>query len=170
MGERRPTLLLSVLNVAAALDLPECIAAVEEGFRALGEGRTPPSEVLALHSEHGGLHVKAARWQNYFVAKANANFPQNPARHALPAILGYGAVCDAATGELLEELLVSSTNQEHGIITARTGDLDLERLPVGSRVRILPNHACATAAQHPHYDVIAGEPVVEAVWPRFSGW
>jgi D-serine deaminase-like pyridoxal phosphate-dependent protein len=42
--------------------------------------------------------------------------------------------------------------------------------PVGMLLRILPNHACATAAQHSQYHVVAGEPVVQAVWPRFSGW
>jgi D-serine deaminase-like pyridoxal phosphate-dependent protein len=38
-------------------------------------------------------------------------------------------------------------------------------------VRILPNHACATAAQHRHYDVIGpdGRSIV-AAWPRIAGW
>jgi alanine dehydrogenase len=104
----RPTLLLSAAETAAALDMAACIAAVEEGFRALGEGRTPPSEVLALHSEQGSMHVKAARWQGYFVVKANANFPGNPVQHGLPAIQGVVVLCDAATGELLA-LMDSST-------------------------------------------------------------
>ena len=30
----------------------------------------------------------------------------------------------------------------------------LPDLPVGSRVRILPNHACATGAQHDKYHVL----------------
>jgi D-serine deaminase-like pyridoxal phosphate-dependent protein len=83
---------------------------------------------------------------------------------------GYGVVCDLA-GRPIDDLIVADTNQEHGIIAKRNGDrLDMDRFPVGTLLRILPNHACATAAQHPHYNVIAGEPVVEAVWPRFSGW
>ena len=83
---------------------------------------------------------------------------------------GYGVVCDLA-GRPIDDLIVADTNQEHGIVADRHGKaLDLSRFPVGTLLRILPNHACATAAQHPQYHVIAGEPVVEAVWPRFSGW
>jgi D-serine deaminase-like pyridoxal phosphate-dependent protein len=38
-------------------------------------------------------------------------------------------------------------------------------------VRILPNHACATAAQHPCYHVVHGSSEkVEAEWLRFGGW
>lgn len=83
---------------------------------------------------------------------------------------GYGLVCDLA-GRPIDDLIVSGTNQEHGIVADRAGGpIDFERFPIGTLLRILPNHACATAAQHAHYQVIASEPVIEAVWPRFSGW
>jgi D-serine deaminase-like pyridoxal phosphate-dependent protein len=83
---------------------------------------------------------------------------------------GYGLVCDLA-GRPIDDLIVADTNQEHGIVAKRGGGaIDLGRFPLGTLLRILPNHACATAAQYPAYHVIAGEPVVEAVWPRFSGW
>lgn len=36
--------------------------------------------------------------------------------------------------------------------------------------RILPNHACATAAAHAAYRVINGGTKIDAVWERFSGW
>jgi D-serine deaminase-like pyridoxal phosphate-dependent protein len=83
---------------------------------------------------------------------------------------GYGVVCDLA-GRPIDDLIVAETNQEHGIVADRRGrPLDLARFPVGMLLRVLPNHACATAAQYSQYHVVAGEPVVEAVWPRFSGW
>jgi D-serine deaminase-like pyridoxal phosphate-dependent protein len=83
---------------------------------------------------------------------------------------GYGIVCDLA-GAPLDDLLVVSTNQEHGIVGHRSGGtLDAARYPVGTLLRVLPNHACATAAQHDRYHVIAGDAQVTAVWPRFSGW
>ena len=47
---------------------------------------------------------------------------------------------------------------------------DLASYPVGTLLRILPNHACATAAQHSEYQVVRGGREVEAVWPRFNGW
>jgi D-serine deaminase-like pyridoxal phosphate-dependent protein len=82
----------------------------------------------------------------------------------------YGLVCDLA-GRPIDDLIVAQTNQEHGIVADRNGGtIDFARFPVGTLLRVLPNHACATAAQHPQYHVIAHEPVVEAIWPRFSGW
>ena len=83
---------------------------------------------------------------------------------------GYGVVCDAA-GAPLEDLLVVSTNQEHGIIGHRGGGaLDAAKYPIGTLLRILPNHACATAAQHDRYHVVNGTAQIDAIWPRFSGW
>ena len=88
----------------------------------------------------------------------------------LPVDWGYGAVCDPATGELIADVTVSATNQEHGIITARSGELDFARFPVGSRVRILPNHACATAAAYDCYLVTEGGERIVAAWNRVNGW
>ena len=84
---------------------------------------------------------------------------------------GYGAVCDEA-GELIEGLLMSSANQEHGILSWRDGhdSADLvQQFPVGTRLRVLPNHACATAAQFPHYDVLGANGRLDR-WERFYGW
>ena len=82
---------------------------------------------------------------------------------------GYGLVCDAG-GVALGELIVVDANQEHGIVARRDGGpLDFARFPIGSRLRILPNHACATAAQHCEYHVLR-DGHVDAVWERFSGW
>ncbi|HEX3422897.1 MAG TPA: alanine racemase [Sphingomicrobium sp.] len=87
-----------------------------------------------------------------------------------PVDWGYGAVCDAQSGGLIESVRVDSTNQEHGIITARTGELDWSCFPIGSRVRILPNHACATAAAYGHYFVTDGDEQIIGVWERVNGW
>jgi D-serine deaminase-like pyridoxal phosphate-dependent protein len=87
-----------------------------------------------------------------------------------PIDWGYGAVCDAATGELITGVRVDSTNQEHGIITATSGELDWSRFPIGGQVRILPNHACATAAAYDRYFVTDGGEQVGVVWDRVNGW
>ena len=82
---------------------------------------------------------------------------------------GLGQVC-AEDGTPIDGYLMESANQEHGIV-CRTGIADTriaERFPVGTRLRILPNHACATAAQFPAYHAIDAEGV--ATWPRFYGW
>jgi threo-3-hydroxy-D-aspartate ammonia-lyase len=88
----------------------------------------------------------------------------------MPIDWGYGAVCNPISGEVLEDVTVSSTNQEHGIITSRSGEIDLDRFPVGSRVKILPNHACATAAAYDGYFVTEGGANIVAVWGRVNGW
>jgi D-serine deaminase-like pyridoxal phosphate-dependent protein len=83
---------------------------------------------------------------------------------------GYGRVCDIE-GNPIENLNVLDTNQEHGIIGDRFGhSLDLSKFPVGTAFRILPNHACATAAQHSYYHVVRKGTSVEAIWERFNGW
>ncbi|MDH6437715.1 D-serine deaminase-like pyridoxal phosphate-dependent protein [Streptomyces sp. SAI-144] len=87
---------------------------------------------------------------------------------------GYGLVSDL-DGNLVPDLVMTAASQEHGTLTARDG-ARLPDLPIGTRLRILPNHACATAAQHHGYHVVdgtrptAGAPVVQAFWSRVSGW
>jgi len=88
---------------------------------------------------------------------------------AQPVDYGYGAVCDEA-GRLIDGLWMESANQEHGILTWRPGHTgDRPTMAVGTRLRILPNHACATAAQFPSYSVISGDGEVRT-WDRFYGW
>ena len=88
----------------------------------------------------------------------------------MPVDWGYGAVCDPVSGEPIDGVIVSATNQEHGIVTARSAELDLARFPVGSRVLILPNHACATAAAYERYHVTDGSDRITDIWERVNGW
>ena len=84
---------------------------------------------------------------------------------------GYGAVCDV-NGALLDDIIMVDANQEHGVIAHRSRDpAKTPYFPVGTLLRILPNHACATCAQHDRYHVVAGAAsAIDAVWPRFQGW
>ncbi len=89
-----------------------------------------------------------------------------------PVDQGYGLVRDVAGGALGEDLIVASLNQEHGVLARRDGKpVSPERYPVGTLLRILPNHACATSAQHATYHVVAdGLPQILHTWPRINGW
>ena len=83
---------------------------------------------------------------------------------------GYGQVC-GADGEVLAGYVLSGANQEHGILS-REGAPDPDigtRFPVGTRLRILPNHACATGAQFPEYHALAADGTL-ATWERSYGW
>lgn len=88
-----------------------------------------------------------------------------------PVDQGYGLVCDLA-GNPWPDLIMIDANQEHGVIAVRPGSgAALPDLAIGDRLRILPNHACATGAQHDRYHVVRGiSDRVEAAWPRFGGW
>lgn len=82
----------------------------------------------------------------------------------------YGQVC-TVDGTPIEGYLLSAANQEHGILS-REGIADpdiVARFPAGTRLRILPNHACATGAQFPAYQALAANGTVQT-WERFHGW
>jgi D-serine deaminase-like pyridoxal phosphate-dependent protein len=64
---------------------------------------------------------------------------------------------------------IARVHQEHGFIESMT-PLPLDALPVGTRVRILPNHACITAAMYDAYHVVDGSDEIVALWPRARGW
>ena len=83
---------------------------------------------------------------------------------------GYGQVC-TLDGTPLPGYIVSGANQEHGIIS-REGAMDTDiaaHFPAGTRLRILPNHACATGAQFPEYHVQKPDGTLDR-WARFYGW
>jgi D-serine deaminase-like pyridoxal phosphate-dependent protein len=83
---------------------------------------------------------------------------------------GYGLVC-SADGTPYADLIVTDANQEHGIVARRPGSTALlPNFRLGDLLRILPNHACATAAQHDRYQVVGPGGAIEAEWPRFNGW
>jgi D-serine deaminase-like pyridoxal phosphate-dependent protein len=77
----------------------------------------------------------------------------------------YGRVLDLHGRDL--GLRIDSLSQEHGEITAVNEDIS--GLRVGSRVRVLANHSCLSAAQHSHYNVLESSRVVDR-WEIQRGW
>ena len=83
---------------------------------------------------------------------------------------GYGLVCDA-NGTPLNDMIVAATNQEHGTIEHRHHKpMNKNNYAIGSLLRILPNHACATGAMHNRYYVVDGDQDIVATWERINGW
>jgi D-serine deaminase-like pyridoxal phosphate-dependent protein len=74
---------------------------------------------------------------------------------------GYGIVCDVALRPLNARLVALS--QEHGKIRMSAPS------PVGTRLRIIPNHSCLTAAMYERYQVVEGDAVVDE-WRPVRGW
>jgi D-serine deaminase-like pyridoxal phosphate-dependent protein len=89
---------------------------------------------------------------------------------------GYGQPC-ALDGAPLRGYVLSGANQEHGILSfagspsedGTSAEDIVARFPIGTQLRILPNHACATASQFPEYHALAANGEL-TVWSRFYGW
>ena len=63
------------------------------------------------------------------------------------------------------------TEKKHGIIEAAAGDrLKPEDLPVGTHLRIMPNHACPTAAPYEKLLLVNEEGRVTAALDHVRGW
>ncbi|HEX8533105.1 MAG TPA: alanine racemase [Allosphingosinicella sp.] len=90
------------------------------------------------------------------------------ATSALADDMGYGLVTDLEGSPAFGRLIVAGVHQEHGEIQGED-PLPFDRLPIGSRVRILPNHVCMTAAAHDRYLVTAGSEV-RGEWDKVGGW
>ncbi|HEX2061783.1 MAG TPA: alanine racemase [Thermoanaerobaculia bacterium] len=74
---------------------------------------------------------------------------------------GYGLVCDLELRPL--PMRLAALSQEHGRILAQS------HVPVGTRLRIIPNHSCLTAAMYETYHIVDRGRVVDA-WRPVRGW
>ena len=75
---------------------------------------------------------------------------------------GYGLVCDLALRPQPMKLVALS--QEHGKIETAM------HVPVGTKLRILPNHSCLTAAMYDAYHILDERGVVVDEWKPVRGW
>jgi D-serine deaminase-like pyridoxal phosphate-dependent protein len=83
--------------------------------------------------------------------------------------VGYGTIADAPA----KDMAVIACSQEHGFV-ASDDPIPYGNLPIGARLRVLPNHACITAAAYDRYYVVdsdldGGKSVVD-VYDRINGW
>lgn len=90
---------------------------------------------------------------------------------ALEADCGYGLVCDVEQGNPISDWTVEGVHQEHGEISS-TKPVDFAAYPIGSQLRILPNHACMTAAAYDSYHVFPSGAASGKfdIWTRCNGW
>ncbi|TGQ39433.1 MULTISPECIES: alanine racemase [unclassified Mesorhizobium] len=88
----------------------------------------------------------------------------------LPEDAGFGLVMDVTGTHRIGGVKVGHVYQEHGMLVA-DGPFPFGELSVGTRVRVLPNHACMTAAMYDAYHVVNGTDDHEMLtWPRINGW
>jgi len=75
---------------------------------------------------------------------------------------GFGIVCDERLQRLPLKLV--SISQEHGKVEG-----NVAHVPVGTRLRIVPNHSCLTAAMYDVVHVIDRDRVIDE-WRPVRGW
>lgn len=75
---------------------------------------------------------------------------------------GYGAIVGRPA------LRVVDLSQEHGFVTSDE-PIDFGSFPIGSRLRIVPNHACLAAALFREYHVMEEGKIVDR-WIPLQGW
>ncbi|MES3002712.1 MAG: DSD1 family PLP-dependent enzyme [Pseudomonadota bacterium] len=114
------------------------------------------------HQQEKGWTILDAGWMAMSRDRGTASQPVDQ---------GYGLVRDVDGKPLADDYILVGANQEHGIMAPRPGTAPAASpLPVGTQVRILPNHACSTGAQYPRYNVVDAGGRVSDTWQRFSGW
>src|SRR5258708_7784236 len=74
---------------------------------------------------------------------------------------GYGVVCDTSLKPVAARLV--SISQEHGKLETHA------HLPVGTKLRMVPNHSCLTAALFDRYHVVDGDRIIDE-WKPIRGW
>jgi D-serine deaminase-like pyridoxal phosphate-dependent protein len=86
-----------------------------------------------------------------------------------PRDYGFGLLRREDGSAFAQELVVGRVYQEHGLVKAVTGQVPFDELPIGTRVRVLPNHVCMTAAMYDRYHVLA-DGLLQRTWHRTNGW
>lgn len=107
--------------------------------------------VVGSYPERGSLIVNAG---------ALALSKDAGPRHVDPGC-GYGVVCDLDL--VPQPMQIVALSQEHGKIATEVP------VRVGTKLRIVPNHSCLTAAMFEGYDVIEEGAVVDR-WTPVRGW
>ncbi|XP_044183353.1 D-threo-3-hydroxyaspartate dehydratase-like isoform X3 [Acropora millepora] len=67
------------------------------------------------------------------------------------------------------DLKLVKMTQEIGTVEAVEGFLDVSAYPIGSHLKIIPYHSCASAFMHPVYYVVNGDTVIDK-WIPNKGW
>ena len=111
--------------------------------------------VIGNYPHHGHLLVDAGA-----LALSKDPGPDHMEREC-----GFGVVCDLNLKCLPMKLI--GLSQEHGKIQAAPSVL--QHYPVGTRLRIMPNHSCLTAAMYDSYQVVE-EGCVTGQWKPARGW
>lgn len=79
---------------------------------------------------------------------------------------GYGKI---VSPKGYENWIVGRLSQEHGILTCLQ-DTETKMIPLGTKIGIVPQHSCITAASYPWYFVVEHGDIVVDIWVPWRGW
>lgn len=108
--------------------------------------------VIGSYPERGAVIVDAAALA----------LSKDPGPDHIDPSFGYGIVCDLELRPI-RSMRIVALSQEHGKIAVQT------HVPIGTRLRIIPNHSCLTAAMFDRYHVLERNRVVDE-WRPVRGW
>jgi D-serine deaminase-like pyridoxal phosphate-dependent protein len=107
--------------------------------------------------------------RNQFLIDGGAlSFSKDPGPTHSDPKCGYGAFYTADGASELSHLRLFSLSQEVGKVTS-THPLDFQKLLIGRKLRVIPNHSCLSAALHDRYYVVRKGDVVDE-WRPIRGW
>ncbi len=119
---------------------------------------TVSATVIAVHPERGRLVLNAGALA----------LSRDPGPTHLDPDCGFGILLDPGTGAVMYGWRLEALSQEHGVVRA-VGPVSWDHLPIGTVLRVIPNHSCLAAAGHDRYHVVRGAEVV-GEWRPLRGW
>lgn len=87
---------------------------------------------------------------------------KDPGATQLSSDFGFGAVLGH------DDLIVHSLSQEHGLIRSER-PIRFDAFPLGTTIRIVPNHSCLAAALFPSYHLVDHDDLIDE-WRPVRGW
>ncbi|MDO9707343.1 alanine racemase [Paracraurococcus lichenis] len=172
-GHAVPIVSLGSSPTAMHAERMDGVTEVRAGVYMLGDLfqaqlHTHPAEDIAVTVLASVIGRRPAR--NTLLLDAGAlALSKDRSTQAAPRDWGFGRVVDLDGRPLRGEPMVARAYQEHGEVHS-DAPLPFAHLPIGARLRVVPNHACLTAAAHDRYHVVDGTREVIAVWDRMNGW
>ncbi len=134
------TLLLSRNEVARLLTMKDAIAAVEDAFCQLAQGKVTMPQRTALRVEtHSGTHLGMPAYiggdAEALALKVVTVYPQNPVRHHLPTTIGLLVLSEPATGAplaVMDATLLTAmrTGAASGVATKYLARADARRVGI----------------------------------------
>ena len=155
-------------RLAGATEVRAGIYVFQDLFQA-GRGHCGVSDI-ALSVLTRVISVQPER-NRFFVDAGGLAMSKDRSTRGYGFDAGYGALCDAVSGALIDDLFIREVHQEHGVVSTRSGTpVDFSGVSVDRMYRVLPNHSDMTAAAFDRYFVIGERCDVVDVWPRVNGW